>query len=255
VTNLGLRIVRLSVSSRVDNETESPMLISDRNMETAWSSKTGELEGAWVEMHVSGSRSIKSLLMTVGMTKKAESPGDPDLFLANPRIEEIALSWTPIVGLGPEKEKLGEAGIVVERVKLDVASRDLQPIVIPTPIQPPGILRVAVKKVQMGKLVARRTKDGAQRRRPVRRGRRRRALRSLGEEVYRVGSSPRADDAWSASVDLPAVRRANPRVDLDSSCSPKVQRPEKLSAPVRTRRWLGSGAALPRDRSSRPHRG
>ncbi len=43
--DLGLRIVRLAVSSRVDNETESPLLISDGNMETSWSSRTGELEG------------------------------------------------------------------------------------------------------------------------------------------------------------------------------------------------------------------
>lgn len=148
--DLGLRFVRLSVSSRVDNETESPMLISDGDMETAWSSKTGELEGAWVEMHVGGSRSIKSLLMTVGMTKKPGSPGDPDLFLANPRIEQIALSWTPIVDLGPGKEKRGETAVVVERFKLDVASRDLQPVVLPTPLQPPGILRMTVEKVQMG---------------------------------------------------------------------------------------------------------
>ncbi|MBX3199254.1 MAG: hypothetical protein KF850_08555 [Labilithrix sp.] len=148
--DLGLRIVRLSVSSRVDNETESPMRISDRDTETAWSSKTGELEGAWVEMHVSGSRSIKSLLMTVGMTKKPESPDDPDLFLANPRIEQIALSWTSIVALGPGNEKRGETAVVVERFKLDVASRDLQPVVLPTPLQPPGILRMTVKKVRMG---------------------------------------------------------------------------------------------------------
>ena len=87
---LGLHILRLTVSSRVDNDTESPLFISDGDKETAWSSKTGELEGAWVEMHVSGSRSIKSLLMTVGMTKKPASPGDPDLFLANPRTEQIA---------------------------------------------------------------------------------------------------------------------------------------------------------------------
>ncbi|MBX3206175.1 MAG: hypothetical protein KF764_13980 [Labilithrix sp.] len=148
--DLGLRILRLSVSSRVDNETESPSFISDGKTETAWSSKTGELEGAWVEMHVIGSRSIKSLLMTVGMTKKPESTGDPDLFLANPRIEQIALSWTPMVTLGPGKEKLGETAIVGERFKLDVASRDLQTIAIPTPLQPPGILRMTVKKVQMG---------------------------------------------------------------------------------------------------------
>ncbi len=148
--DLGLAVVRLSVSSRVDNETESPMLISDGNTDTAWSSKTGELEGAWVEMHVSGSRSIKSLLMTVGMTKKPQSPGDPDLFLANPRIEQIALSWAPIVPLGPGKEKRGEMAVVVEGFKLDVASRALQPIVLPTPLQPPGVLRMTVKKVQMG---------------------------------------------------------------------------------------------------------
>ncbi len=88
--------------------------------------------------------------MTVGMTKKPESPGDPDLFLANPRIEQIALSWTPIVALGPGKEKRGETAIVVERFKLDVASRDLQPIVLPTPLRPPDILRMTVKQVQMG---------------------------------------------------------------------------------------------------------
>ena len=145
----GLRILRLAVSSRVDNETEAPLLISDGDKETAWSSRTGELEGAWVEMHLNGSRSIKSLLMTVGMTKTVTSPDGPDLFLQNPRIEQVALSWTPIVGLGWQ-EKRTETAVVVESFKLDVASRDLQAIAIPSPLRPPGILRMTVTKVRMG---------------------------------------------------------------------------------------------------------
>ena len=146
---LGLHILRLTVSSRVDNDTESPLFISDGDKETAWSSKTGELEGAWVEMHVSGSLSIKNLLMTVGMTKTVTGPDGSDLFLQNPRIEQIALSWTPIIG-DPGEEKRGETAIVVERFKLDVASRDLQAVAIPSALQPPGILRMTVTKVQMG---------------------------------------------------------------------------------------------------------
>lgn len=129
----------IAVSSRVDNTTESPAALVDGNLDTAWSSKTDDLEGSWVALHVRQPVDVTAVLLTVGMTKSA------DLFVQNPRISEVSISWAPL--LGP-KDVIGPAKVIVERAVLDIESRALQRIPISVPGY--GALTLTVKKLTMG---------------------------------------------------------------------------------------------------------
>lgn len=140
----------LAVSSRVENDSEQPAFVGDDNLDTAWSSKTGDLEGAWVELRFGEhAGTIRGVAMTVGMTKKKgrqgttddddsspnAQPGGGDLFLQNPRIAEVSIALNDHV--------------LVAKFSLDPESRDLQ--VVPLPDTPAiGVLRITVKKVKMG---------------------------------------------------------------------------------------------------------
>ena len=136
----------LAVSSRVDNGTESPGSLVDGDLDTAWSSKTGDLVGAWVALRLFDTRStIKSVDLTVGMTK------DPDLFVQNVRIAEVSVSWSPAIGNDrymSEQIQFGPETVLAPNAALDVDSRELQKI--PVSAAGRGIVKITVTKVKMG---------------------------------------------------------------------------------------------------------
>src|SRR6476661_8208174 len=78
----------IRVSSRVNNKTIKPEHIADRSLDTAWSSVTGQLVGAWIEVSVDDAQ-IDAVKLTVGHTghgKKGE-----DYFTMNPRIRAVKI--------------------------------------------------------------------------------------------------------------------------------------------------------------------
>jgi hypothetical protein len=127
----------IAVSSRVDNETETPYALVDQDLDTAWSSRTDELEGAWIALRIRSKSRIVGVELTVGMTKSAE------LFSENPRIAEVSLAFTPLLRDGGGAETL-----VTERAALDPESRELQRV--PADVSGPGILKLSVTKVRRG---------------------------------------------------------------------------------------------------------
>jgi hypothetical protein len=101
------------VSSTVANKAILPKHLVDRDLQTAWNSHTGDLAGAWIDVHAPGA-SIAELRMTVGHTGKG--PHGEDYFAMNPRITKLAV-------LDGQK--------VVATVALDADKRDLQTIKLP----------------------------------------------------------------------------------------------------------------------------
>src|SRR5581483_2792532 len=51
----------IAVSSRVDNGGETPLAVVDGSLDTAWSSKTDDLAGAWVALRIFGKTKITSV--------------------------------------------------------------------------------------------------------------------------------------------------------------------------------------------------
>lgn len=143
-----VQVTAIAVSSRVENDTDKPGHLADGDLETSWSSKAGDLEGAWVQMltRVAPSASIAALHMTVGPTKKADEDGDGDLFLQSPRISEVSLSWAKEVDA--QLGTLAEENVIADRTKLDPESRVLQRI--PISLNSAGVLRITIKRVKMG---------------------------------------------------------------------------------------------------------
>jgi hypothetical protein len=117
------------VSSRVQNKTIQPEHIVDKNLNTAWNSRTGELQGAWIDVDVGGAQ-IKEIRMTIGHTGKGVH--GEDYFTMNPRIKTVSVR---------DGEKL------VAQKTLDTDKRELQPIVLATPA---SHVRIKVEDVVMG---------------------------------------------------------------------------------------------------------
>jgi hypothetical protein len=136
-TNFAITVV--AVSSRVDNGTEAPLSLVDGDLDTAWSSRTGDLVGAWVAFDIVGKVAVHAIKLTVGMTK------DPDLFVQNVRVAEVKVSWLPFIGIGPAH---GPEVTLVDHVALDVTSRELQKI--PIEVGGQGALKITVEKIKMG---------------------------------------------------------------------------------------------------------
>jgi hypothetical protein len=119
----------IRVSSRVANKAIVPAHIADRDLSTAWSSRTGDLVGAWVDVTVPGAH-IAELRFTVGHTGKG-AHGE-DYFTMNPRIRKVTL-------LDGKTE--------LATIALDVAKRELQHAPLPKPL---AHVRVRVDDVLPG---------------------------------------------------------------------------------------------------------
>lgn len=129
------------VSSRVDNDTESPRALVDHDPDTAWSSRTGDMVGAWIALRVRGTPSLRGVRLTVGMTK------DDDLFVQNPRISEVSISFAPAIReAGVERTEA--ATTLVTSFPLDTESKRLQ--TVPFTAVGPGVLKIVVTKVRAG---------------------------------------------------------------------------------------------------------
>ena len=105
--------VVVAVSSTVANRAIVPAHLVDGDLGTAWNSRTGQLQGAWIGARVPPDARVTSIRMTVGFTKVDPKLGD--LFTMNPRIRRVRV--------------LRDGAPVVERA-LDPAVRTLQEIPI-----------------------------------------------------------------------------------------------------------------------------
>jgi len=117
------------VSSQVANKAIKPEHLVDRDFNTAWNSRTGELVGAWIEVTVPAGAMIEELRMTAGHTGKG--PKGEDYFTMNPRIRAVTvLRYNSVVGT----------------FKLDIARRDLQAL----RVHGDGTLRIRVDRIESG---------------------------------------------------------------------------------------------------------
>lgn len=98
----------VAVSSKVDNPKDFPEHLVDGKNETAWNSRTGDLEG-WIAFRVPSVSRVKRIELTVGFVKVAADKRD--LFTMNHRIEKVRLS---------------RAGTLVREVTLDPDKREMQ---------------------------------------------------------------------------------------------------------------------------------
>jgi hypothetical protein len=122
--------VVVAVSSAVANRAIVPAHLVDGDLGTAWNSRTGELQGAWIGARVPADARVTSIRMTVGFTKVDPKLGD--LFTMNPRIRRVRV--------------LRNGAPLVERA-LDPALRTLQEIPID---QPGGEYKIEVLDVVPG---------------------------------------------------------------------------------------------------------
>lgn len=107
----------VAVSSTVANREIVPAHLVDGDLGTAWNSRTGELQGAWIGARVPADARVTAIRMTVGFTKIDPKLGD--LFTMNPRIRKVRV--------------LRDGAPIAEHV-LDPGVRTLQDI----PIDQPG---------------------------------------------------------------------------------------------------------------------
>jgi hypothetical protein len=119
----------VEVSSHVMNKTIKPEHLVDRDLETAWNSRTGELVGAWLDVSVPGG-AIEELRLTVGHT--GTGPKGEDYFAMNPRIKAVSLL---------------DGETVLAKVTLDPEKRALQTIKLPAPI---ARVRIRVDEIVPG---------------------------------------------------------------------------------------------------------
>ena len=118
------------VSSRVANKTILPEHLVDRDSQTAWSSATNDLVGAWILVTVPGA-TITELRLTAGHVGKG--PKGEDYFTMNPRIKMLSV--------------LTADGREIASAALDPARRDLQTIAFPAQ---PGGVQIVVAEIVPG---------------------------------------------------------------------------------------------------------
>jgi hypothetical protein len=115
----------VTASSVFRDEGGSLVLLADGDTETAWSSREGEMAGAFIEVSLPEDARVSGFSMTVGFTRE----GKPDVFHKNPRIARVSVSHN---------------GVAVQEYDLDVESRAMQTI----PIEGPGgVYRIDVLDV------------------------------------------------------------------------------------------------------------
>ncbi len=120
---------RVTVSSRVDNETDAPEHLLDGRLDTAWNSAPGDL-GATITVEVPTQARIKRVGIVVGYDKLTPRG---DLFLRNHRIRKIAI------------ERAGGASVGV--FTLDPSDRRMQTIDLD---EPGGALTLRVLETDAG---------------------------------------------------------------------------------------------------------
>jgi hypothetical protein len=120
---------RVAVSSTVANRKLPPSALVDGDPATAWNSRTGELEGAWIELAIPTAAHVARIALTVGFTRKGP---EGDYFTMNPRIREVRVS---------------RDGAELRRYKLDIESRALQNLAIDGP---GGVYRIEVVAIAAG---------------------------------------------------------------------------------------------------------
>ncbi len=118
------------VSSRVANKTILPVHLVDRDLQTAWSSATNDLVGAWIEVTVPEAATVTEIRLTAGHTGKG--PKGEDYFTMNPRVTKVSV-WG--------------GGKQLANVALDPARRDLQTIAVRSP---GGALAINVEAIIPG---------------------------------------------------------------------------------------------------------
>jgi tRNA A-37 threonylcarbamoyl transferase component Bud32 len=101
------------VSSQLRSKHAAAANLVDGRLDTAWNSRPGDLEGAWLAFRLPASAHVHAILLTVGFTKTEEK--GRDLFLMNHRIARVRLLR--------DGRSLGER-------RLDIADRGLQRIPI-----------------------------------------------------------------------------------------------------------------------------
>lgn len=97
------------VSSQLRSKHAAAANLVDGRLDTAWNSRPGDLEGAWLAFRLPASAHVHAILLTVGFTKTEEK--GRDLFLMNHRIARVRLLR--------DGRSLGER-------RLDIADRHLQ---------------------------------------------------------------------------------------------------------------------------------
>jgi hypothetical protein len=120
----------VAVSSTVANRAILPAHLIDGDLGTAWNSRTGDLQGAWIGARVPADARVAKIRMTVGFTKVDPKLGD--LFTMNPRIRKVRV--------------LRDGATVIEQT-LDPALRTLQDIPID---QPGGEYKIVVVDIVPG---------------------------------------------------------------------------------------------------------
>ncbi|MBX3228456.1 MAG: hypothetical protein KIT84_07375 [Labilithrix sp.] len=118
----------VAVSSKVENPHDFPEHLVDGKPETAWNSKTGDLNG-FIEFRVPASARVTRVELTAGFDKVGPKG---DLFAMNHRITKVRLS---------------RGGTVVKEVDLDPSKRSLQAIDVD---EPGGDFRLDVLATQPG---------------------------------------------------------------------------------------------------------
>jgi len=121
--------VTITVSSQVDNPAIKPGQLVDRDLATAWNSRTGDLVGAWIEIALPPGVVAKQLRMTAGNTGKG--PRNADYFTMNVRTRLVTV----------------HAKGHTASATLDIARRDLQPIDLPDLT---GTLRITIDAIEPG---------------------------------------------------------------------------------------------------------
>lgn len=119
----------IRLSSRVANKSILPAHIADRDLATAWNSRTGDVRGAWVDLEVPGA-GIREVRLTAGHT--GTGPKGEDYFTMNPRIRRVTLID-------------GDAELA--HVDLDITRRDLQVMKL---VSPHDHVRLRIDDVVMG---------------------------------------------------------------------------------------------------------
>jgi hypothetical protein len=102
----------VAVSSQVNNPKHLPEHLVDGKLDTAWNSRTGDLEGAWISFRVPRSARVRQIKLTVGFT---HVEGKDDWFTMNPRVTKVAVAHdgqhVADFTLDPQKRELQELAV------------------------------------------------------------------------------------------------------------------------------------------------
>jgi hypothetical protein len=119
---------KVKVSSRVDNPHDWPEHLIDGRPETAWNSRTGDLNG-WIEVELPAATTVKEVAITAGFDRKK---GEDDLFTMNHRIKKVRIT---------------RDGKLVKEATLDTKKRELQRVAVD---EPGGKFRIDVLETEPG---------------------------------------------------------------------------------------------------------